>query len=184
MISRKEAFILLKKYLRDEQNIIYSISVEAILREIAKKIERDENLWGLTGLLHNLDYEFTENNPEQRGTLSSQLLEDLLPERGVNAIRANNYIHTDYMPTTSLDKVLIAAVATTGLIFEIVHSLPTKKIDLITIDILKAKFVDSSFAPRYNRNKIKLCTDFGLDLPTFLELSLNALKGISSKIIV
>ncbi len=182
MISRKEALILLKKYLRDEDNIKYSIAVEAVLREIAKKLERDVDLWGLTGLLHNLDYEFTASNPEQRGTLSSQLLEDLLPERGVDAIRANNYVHTDYMPTTAIDKSLIAVVAVTGFIMEVARNMPNKKIDEITLDKLKAKFVDSTFATKYNRNKIKLCTDFGIDLKTFLEISLNSLKSINNNL--
>jgi len=184
MITRKEAFILLRRYLRDEDNIKYSIAVEAILREIAKKIDRDEELWGLTGLLHNLDYEFTRNNPEQRGNLSSQLLEDIFHENGINAIRANNYVHTDYMPTTSLDKSLIAAVAITDLIFEISRSLPTRKIEDITIERLKIKFLDSSYAKKINRNKIKLCTDVGIDLKTFLKISLDALRGISNKLII
>ena len=109
MITRDEAFVLIKKYLRHEDNIRKSLAVEAILREIAKKLERNADLWGLTGLLHNIDYEYTSTEPESRGVLSAQLLEDLLPEKAVNAIKANNYTHTDYIPTTSLDKSLMAA---------------------------------------------------------------------------
>ena len=128
MISREEAFLLLKKYLRDEDNIRYSLAVEAVLREIANRLDRDEELWGLTGLLHNLDYEYTITEPEKRGSLSAQLLEDLIPEPGVNAIKANNYMHTDYIPITSLDKSLIAVDAAIGLIVATVHSIPSKKL--------------------------------------------------------
>lgn len=182
MINRDEGFILLKKYLRDKDNINYSIAVEAILRETAIKLGRDEELWGLTGLLHNLDYEYTSNEPEKRGTLSAQLLEDLLPERCVNAIKANNYMHTDYIPATSLDKSLIAADAIAGLIIGIAQSIPSKKIADIDLKIFIKKFYDSSFATRYNRKKIQLCADIGIELDTFLELSLNTLKQISDKI--
>ncbi len=182
MINREEACVIIKKYLRHEDNIKYSLAVEAVLREMAKRLDRDEELWGLTGLLFNLDYEFTSNEPEKRGSLSAQLLEDLLPERGVNAIKANNYMHTDYIPTTSLDKSLIAADAATGLVMVVAQSMPSKK--LAEVDLLKLmnKFDDPSFANRYNRNRIQLCNDIGIELEAFLELTLNILKQISDKL--
>ena len=182
MINRDEAFVLIKKYLRDEENINYSLAIEAVLREIAKRLEQDEDLWGLTGLLFNLDYEFTSNEPEKRGSFSAQLLEDLLPQRGINAIKANNYMHTDYIPTTSLDKSLIATDAATGFIIATAKSMPSKKI--VELDLLKLmnKFDDPTFANRFNRNRIQLCTDIGIELETFLELILNILKQMSEKL--
>lgn len=182
MINREEAFVLLKKYLRDEDNIKYSLAVEAVLREMAKRLDRDEELWGLTGLLHNLDYEYTSSEPEKRGNLSAQILEDLLPESGINAIKANNYMHTDYIPTTSLDKSLIAADAATGLIIVTTRSMPSKKLAEVDLEILMDKFYDSSFATRYNRSKIQLCADIGIELGAFLELILNTLRKISDKL--
>jgi len=182
MINREEAIILLKKYLKDEENISYSLAVEAIMKEMAKRLDRDEELWGLTGLLHNLDYEYTSSEPEKRGTLSAQLLEDLLPERCVNAIKANNYMHTDYIPATSLDKSLIAADAVAGLIIVTAQSMTSKKLADVDLETFMNRFYDSSFATRYNRSKIQLCADIGIELDAFLELSLNTLKQISDKI--
>ena len=182
MINRDEAFILLKKYLRDEDYIRYSIAVEAVLKELAKLFDKNEEHWGLTGLLHNLDYEFTKNEPEKRGNLSAQLLEDLLPESCVNAIKANNYMHTDYIPTTSLDKSLIAADAATGLIIATARSMPEKRLVDVDLEILLDKYNDSSFAPKYNRNRIELCVDVGLDLKTFLELCLKTLMHMSDQL--
>ena len=181
MINRDEAFTLLKKYLRNEGNIKYSMAIEAIMRKLAKFLEKNEEYWGLTGLLHNLDYEFAGNEPEKRGNLSAQLLEDLLPESCVNAIKANNYMHTDYIPTTSLDKSLIAADAATGLIIATAHSMPDKKLGDINLELLLDKFNDPSFAPKSNRNRIELCTDIGIDLKSFLELCLITLKHISEQ---
>ena len=182
MINREEAFVLLRKYLRDEDNINYSIAVEAVLREMARKLDRDKELWGLTGLLHNLDYEYTSSEPEKRGSLSAQLLEDLLPERCINAIKANNYMHTGYIPTTSLDKSLIAADTATGLIIVTARSTPSKKLAEVDLETLTDRFYDSSFATRYNRSKIQLCADIGIELGAFLELSLNTLRQISDKL--
>ena len=182
MLDREEAFALLKKYLREPGSIKYSYAVEALLREIAKVLYRDVELWGLTGLLHNLDYEFTRGDIEQRGNLSAQLLNDLLPENGVNAIKANNYTHTDYIPTTSLDKSLIAADAICRLILATALKTPNKRLSEVDLNLLTKNYQDLSFAPTISRHRIKLCVDLGIDVKSFLELSLNSLKSISDKI--
>lgn len=182
MINRKEALTLLNKYLREIDNIKNSFATEAVLKEIAKLLNKDENLWGLSGLLHNLDYEFTDNHPEQRGTLSAQLLEDLLPNNAINAIRANNYLHTDYMPVSTLDKSLIAGVAVIDFILDTSKTLPKKKISELNFETLKNKYNDESFSSYNIRSKIKLCKDIGIEINEFLELSLNALKSISNKL--
>ena len=81
MLDRNEAFILIKKYLRNRNSIRISLAAEAILKELAKKLYKNEELWGLTGLLHNIDYEYTLNDPEKRGVISSQILDGLLPKK-------------------------------------------------------------------------------------------------------
>ena len=182
MINRDEALVILKKYLRNEDNLKYSLAVEAVVREIAKRLERNEELWGLTGLLYNLDYEYTINEPEKRGILSAQILEDLIPERAVNAIKANNYMHTDYIPTTSLDKTLIAVDAAVGLILAIAQTGPTKKISDIKLETVIEKFNDTEFATRYNRNKIQLCVDVGIDINYFFKLILDTLNQVSNEL--
>jgi len=182
MLARDEAFTLIKKYLRNDENIKYALAVEAILREMAKRLDKNEELWGLTGLLHNLDYEFTNNDPENRGTLASQILEGLLPEEGINAIKANNYLYSDYIPVTSLDKALIAAVTLTGLIFATIKSIPSKKLSDVDINVLYTRFNDPDFAPKYNRSRIKLCVDTGVEVETFLAFGLQTLKEIADKL--
>ena len=128
MISREEAFVLLKKYLKEPKNIRYSFAVETLLKQIAKTLDKNEEMWGVTGLLHNIDHEYTEGELEKRGNLSSQLLEGLIPEKCTNAIKANNYMHTDYIPITSLDKSLIAAAAICSLILATAQTTSSKKV--------------------------------------------------------
>ncbi|KAA0005110.1 MAG: phosphohydrolase [Thermoplasmata archaeon] len=182
MLTREEAFTLIKKYLKDDENIKYALAVEAILREMARRLGKNEELWGLTGLLHNLDYEFTSGDPQNRGTLAAQILEGLLPEDSINAIKANNYLYSDYIPVTSLDKALIATVSLTGLIFATARSIPSKKLSDVDINVLYAKFNDPGFAPNCNRSRIKLCVDTGIEVETFLALSLKTLQGIADEI--
>jgi len=182
MLNREEAYVLVKKYLKDEDNINYSLAAEAIMKELARRLERDENLWGLTGLLHNIDYEYTAGEPEKRGVLSSQLLEGLLPDMGVNAIKSNNYTQTDHIPTTSIDKSLIAVDATVGFIIAVAKSTPSKKIVGVDFKTLIEKFNDKNFAARYNRNRIAMCTHVGMDLKVFLAICLKTLHDMSDEI--
>jgi len=179
MINRVESFALLDKYLKDDKLIKHSLAVEAILIKIAKKLDENEKLWGLTGLLHDLDYEYTQGSPEKHATVSAQILKGLIPIDAVNAIKAHNYIHTDYIPTTTLDKALIAADAVSGLIIATALVMPSKKIFEVELKTLLNKFRDNSFARGCNRDRIKLCLNIGISQETFLEMSLNALKEIS-----
>lgn len=176
MISRDEALILVKKYLKEKDNIRSSLAVETILKKIAYFLDKDAKLWSLVGLLHNLDYEYCAESPEKRGALTAQVLEGLLPEGGINAIKSNNYMHTDYIPTTSLDKTLIASITALNLIFSVEKLVPSQKISDIDINLLILKFKDQNFASRYNRNRILLCQDLGMDVQKFLALCLEALK--------
>jgi len=182
MIDRQQAFILIKKYLKDKDNIRIALAVEAVLKKMAELLEKDEELWGITGLLHNLDYEYCAGDPEQRGVLSSQLIDGLLLENAVNAIKANNYMHTDYIPITSLDKSLIASVTAAGLISSIVRTTESKKISDVDLAQVVIKFNDSGFVLRYNRSRILLCEDIGMQLEFFLNLCLEEMKKISDEL--
>ena len=85
----------------------------------------------------------------------------------------------DYIFITSIDKSLLAADAVSGLIIAAALVMPSKKIHDVRLKTLLNKFNDKSFAKGCDRNRIKLCLDVGIDLETFLMLSLNALKKIS-----
>ena len=182
MIDRDEAFALLEKYLKNDKLIKHSLAVEAILVKMARKLDDDETLWGLAGLLHDLDYEYTQGEPENHANVSAQILDGLLPKSGVNAIKAHNYMHTNYAPTTLLDKALIAADAISGLIVATALVMPTKKLSEVEPKTLLNKFKDKSFARGCSRSRIELCLDAGISKEMFFELSLSALKEISDKL--
>lgn len=182
MLSRNEAYDLLKKNLQTENLIKHSLAVEAILKEIAKKLGEDPVLWGITGLLHDLDYDFTKNEPKRHSLITTNVLDGLLPEEAINAIKAHNYQYTAQIPQTFFDKSLIAADAVSGLVIAAALVMPSKKISDVTSKTLMTKFKDKSFASGCDRKRIELCKDMELDLQIFLELSLNALKNIANEL--
>jgi uncharacterized protein len=182
MINRDEALILLEKYLKNKNLIKHSFAVEAILKNMARKLNEDEELWALTGLLHDLDYDHTKDTPQKHATITSELLQDLLPDHAINAIKAHNYQYTEYIPESALDKSLIAADAVSGLIIAAALVMPSKKLSDVTVKTLENKFKDKSFAAGCNRKRIELCSDCGIELEEFLNLSLQAVQQISYEI--
>jgi hypothetical protein len=182
MISREESLELLKRYLKNENMIKHSLAVESILKETAKKVNGEEEVWTLAGLLHDLDYEYTKEEPERHSVVSAQILDELLPKEAINAIKAHNYKHTMQTPESKLDKLLIAADAVSGLIVASALVMPSKKLSEVTVKTLIKKFKDKSFAAGCDRKRIMLCEDVGIGINEFLESSLNALKNIADKL--
>ncbi|MBN1280370.1 MAG: HDIG domain-containing protein [Candidatus Thermoplasmatota archaeon] len=180
MITRPDALVLLRENLRTTNLVKHSLAVEAILIAMAKRLHEDPDVWGLTGLLHDLDYDFTKDEPEKHSLMTVRMLEGLLPEEAINAIKAHNYQFTAQIPMTYLDKSLIAADAVSGLIIAAALVMPSKTLAEVTPHTVIDKFKDKSFAAGCNRKRIELCADMEFELPVFLELSLNALKGIAS----
>jgi putative nucleotidyltransferase with HDIG domain len=182
MINREEALSILHKYLQDDKLRKHSYAVEAIMKKTAQYLKEDTQLWSIVGLLHDIDYEYTQNNPNEHGNVSADLLNDLLPSMAINAIKGHNYIHTGYLPTTYLDKALIASDAVSGLIIATALVMPNKTLAEIKQSTLKKKMNDSSFAKSVDRKRIKLCQDLGIDLDAFLKMSLTAMNEIHTKL--
>ena len=178
MIARDQQIELLKKYLKSDNLIKHSIAVEAILLALAKKLHKPEDIWAATGLLHDIDYDFTKTEPHRHATMSAQILKGILPKEITNAIKSHNFRHTDKTPETSLDKALIAADAASGLVIATALIIPTKKLKDVTLNTLLNKYKDNSFARGCDRKRINLCEDFGLTHTDFLDISLQALISI------
>ncbi|NLB52017.1 MAG: HDIG domain-containing protein, partial [Syntrophomonadaceae bacterium] len=78
---RDEALTLLKDYLHDENHIKHSLAVEAIMRGVAAHLGEDVEKYGLTGLLHDIDYNMTGEEPFKHSLLGAEILEKQgLPE--------------------------------------------------------------------------------------------------------
>ena len=180
MIERNEAWSLLKGYLKEPENLENSIVVEAIMRLLSKRLNENETLWGLVGLLHNLDCEYTQENPEKRGFVTAEILKGMLPTDGINAILSTNYIHTDVLPTSTLDKCLIASNSVCRLIKATLKSNSEGRNSDINLKMLINRYNDESFAKEVKRERIKLCSDCDLTLEEFFNLSIKALENMST----
>jgi putative nucleotidyltransferase with HDIG domain len=182
-MEREALYQTLKEKVHDENLIKHMISVEAVMKALAKKFGEDEEKWGLTGLLHDIDYEETKEDPGSHSIIGSEWLKEMgMPEDIVHAVLAHNARHG--VPRTSLlDKALWVTDPVTGFIIAVALVRPDKKIASVELKSMKKKFKEKSFAAGADREQIKACEqELGVPLDEFLELALNAMQGISDKI--
>jgi len=149
--SREEAFSLLKKHVLDDYQIKHSQMVGRVLEAYAKKFNEDENLWFLTGLLHDLDYyEFPEEHPQ----VEIKWFEEMgLPDELIHAVKAHALSLTGETPKTKLASCILATDELCGLIHAYSLMRPNQYEGMEASSVLK-KFKDKTFAAKINRKKI------------------------------
>ncbi len=174
IISREQALELLRTHTEETHLMQHALAAEAVLCALARHLGEDENLWSLTGLLHDLDYAKTHQTPEVHGLIASEMLKDKLPPEAREAICAHNGEMNGTMPKTKLDFALRCGESVTGLIVTAALVRPTGITGMETKS-LKKKMKDKAFAASVSRENIKQCSELNLELDQFLSLSINAM---------
>lgn len=185
MITREEALNLLKKYVKNDKIIKHCLAVEAIMRGLARELGEDEELWGLVGLLHDIDYELTGKDLSKHGLKSMEIVEGKLPREAIEAIGAHNE-HNGFKPSSDyaikLTHALRAADHLSGLIIATALVMPSKKLAEVKVKSIKKKFKSKDFARGVDRSRIREIEELGIDLNKFFEIGLNALKSIANEL--
>lgn len=185
MISREEALELVKAQNPEPHLVQHALASEAIMRALAAHFaESPENIeiWGITGLLHDLDFPQTRDTPEQHGLTSLALLEHVdVPDELRDAIAGHNFECNKRPCDTKLARSLRCAETVTGLIITAALVRPTR-FDGLGAQSLKKKMKDKAFAASVNRERIRDCESIGLELGEFLDLGVAALAPIAAQI--
>ncbi len=174
-ISRQEALELVESHTTEAFLFQHALASEAVMEALAQHLQEDTTLWGLAGLLHDVDYVQTASTPEKHGLLSCELLKGRLPEETLQAIRAHNGEMNGNAPQSTLDFALRCAESVTGLVVTAALVRPTG-ITGMQAKSLKKKMKDKAFAASVSRENIKECEKIGIDLDTFLKLSITAME--------
>jgi len=158
-------------------------AVEAVMRTLAEKFSGNPEQWGLAGLLHDIDWEETENDFTQHSLKSAQYLTDAgVDPAVVQAIKAHNHTH-GFPLSTLMEKALFSAEELTGLIAACALVQPSKKLAEVTVESILKKFKQPSFAKGVDREIILQSeTLLGMTLKELIELELNAMRGIADTI--
>lgn len=179
-MNRQEALVLLKEYIKNKNLIKHSLAVEAVMKGLARHFGQDEERWSLTGILHDIDYEKTQNDPSQHSLVGARLLEDLGIDKDIyRAVKVHNEAHGD-LPETLMEKSLYVSDPLTGLIVAAALVLPSKKLADLRVKSLLNRFKEKAFARGANRKIIGKCQEYlNLDLEEFFKISLQSMQEIS-----
>jgi len=181
-MSRDEALKLVNEWIFDEKIRKHVLAVEAIMRGLARFFGENEELWGLVGLLHDLDYDRTRDNVEMHAKLTADFLKDKLPDEAIKAILSHNE-RTGEKPSSKLAYALIAADQISGLIVATALVMPSKKLEEVKVRSVRKKFKQKDFARRVRRDRIlKALEHLGIDLNKLIEISLESLKPIHEEL--
>ncbi len=180
MLSRNDALELVTRNLTQKNHIKHTLAVEIIMRALAKRFGASEDLWGLAGLLHDLDYEQTMDTPARHGLLTVEMLAGLdVPQEVTDAI----LVHAGHRERNSLmDKAICCVDPVTGLIVASALMHPSKTIAAIEADFVGKRFKEKRFAAGANREAIAGCSELGLELHEFFSVSIDAMRGISREL--
>lgn len=152
------------------------------MRRLAGHFGEDVEKWGLAGLLHDVDYDETAQDPERHSMIGADLLASLGVEPDiVYAVRVHNEAHG--LPRLSLmDKSLHACDPLTGLITSAALILPAKKLAAVDAEFVIKRFGEKAFARGANREQIRRCEELGLELDQFIRFGVEAMQGISDEL--
>lgn len=182
MLSRNEAYTELQKYVTNKNLLKHMISTEVVMIRLAKHFDQNSDVWGLAGLMHDIDYDQTKDQPDVHGIKGAEILTDLgFSEELVHAVKAHN--ERLGVPRESLlDKALYATDPLTGLIVAGALIRPEKKLGLVDVPFLRKRFDEKAFARGANRQQIQACSELGLSLEEFLAFGLEAMQGIAQEL--
>ncbi|NCC48063.1 MAG: HD domain-containing protein [Clostridia bacterium] len=152
--NREQAWDLLIRYNSNEALQRHALAVEGVMRHFAGLFDEDPDLWGVIGLLHDLDY---EQFPKSHCSKTREILQDLDTDPvWIRAIISHGYgICSDVRPESDLEKVLFTIDELTGLIQAAALMRPSRSVMDLELKSLKKKFKTPSFAAGVNRDVIR-----------------------------
>lgn len=181
-MNREQAINLLKKYNKEEFHIRHALTVEQVMRYFAKENGEEEELWGLVGLLHDVDF---EQFPDEHCQKTPELLKEIdASDEMVHSICSHGYgICSDVKPEHQMEKILFATDELTGLIWAATKMRPSHSTKDMEVSSLKKKFKDKKFAAGCSRDIIRQgAENLGWELETLFEKTLMAMRESEDKV--
>ena len=182
-ISHSQAIDLLHKYISNEKMIFHCLASEAVMRGLARKLGRDEDQWGLAGLLHDLDVEVTHADALIHGTQTEVLLKDYNVDPDIlDAIRMHNEYSAGKERSTEFQYALAAGETITGLIFATTYVYPDRKLTSVKPKSVVKRMKEKMFAATVKRENILECERIGIPIDQFAALAIEAMLPIADQI--
>jgi predicted hydrolase (HD superfamily) len=180
--TRQQAFELLKQYNKSESLIRHALAVEAVMRYSARKRGKDEEKWGIIGLIHDLDY---EQFPDSHCKKTEEILRtNGWPYDYIRAAVSHGWgICSDVEPQSELEKVLYAIDELTGLVTTSALVRPSKSVLDMTAKSVKKKWKDKRFAAGVDRSIIERGAQLlGMELTDLITDTIMGMRSVAEEI--
>jgi len=179
--TREAALNLLTEYISSPSLFKHMLAVEAAMRAYARRFGKDEEKWGVVGLLHDFDYErFPDDHPQAGARI---LQEQDWPEEIVRAVLSHAAERTGVTRESLMEKALHAVDDLTGLIVAVALVRPSKDIRDVKVKSVKKKWKDRSFAAGAHREGTEEgAAAIGMDLWEHVGVVLEAMQGIAAEL--
>lgn len=181
MPTRDDAYRLMTSHVQNENLQKHMLSVEAAMRFYARKYGDDEEIWAMTGLLHDCDYEKFPDLNEHTKVLAQWLSEDGYDERIIYAILAHNDVNVATHPRNNLlSRALYACDEITGMITATALVRPNKSIIGLEVSSVRKKMKSKGFAAGVNRDDlVNSAAELGVDLDEHIAFVIQAMSSIA-----
>jgi putative nucleotidyltransferase with HDIG domain len=179
-MDRDQAMALVRDKAEKETTVRHLMSVEGVMRRLARHFGEEEDTWGLVGLFHDLDQDQTHDLPERHAYQAAEWLREAgVAERVVNGVLA--HAHEQYR-NDRMSKAIVHADAVAGLLVAAALVRP-EKAQGMKVSSVKKKLKEKAFAPGVNRDEITDVEErLGLPLDEFIRLGIEGLQEVAAKI--
>ena len=180
--TREEALVLFQEYNQSESLLHHGLAVEGVMRHFARLKGEDEEMWGVIGLLHDLDY---ERYPQEHCKKTREIMAAKgIDEYYIHAIECHGFgLCTDVEPLETMEIVLYTIDELTGLINAAAIMRPSKSVLDLEVKSVKKKFKDKKFAAGVNRDVIKDgCERLGMPLDEVIAETIMGMREVADAI--
>ena len=182
--DRETALAKLQEKVETDWLVKHCIASGAVLRAVAERLGEDADAWEVIGILHDVDFDVTKDDPEKHTVLAGEWLREWgFGEQAVRAVLAHNEMAEHGLERGStLELALSASESITGLVVATALVMPSKKLADVKPKSVRKRMKEKAFARKVSREEIMQCEQIGIPLAEFCELAVVAMRGVSDEL--
>jgi len=182
--DRETALGKLREKVSTDWLVKHCIAAGAVMRAVAERLGGDPDAWEVLGIMHDVDFEETKDDPQRHTVLAGEWLREWgFDEMAVKAVLAHNEMADHgYARESTLELALSASESITGLVVATALVMPDKKLASVKPKSVRKRMKEKAFARKVSREEILQCEEIGIPLAEFCEIAVVAMQGVSNEL--
>lgn len=181
-MDRQQAYAIVTEFIQNPNLVNHMLAVESAMRYYARKLGQDEEMWGITGLLHDFDWEIHPTLEQHPSAGEPILRQRNVPAEVIRAV-LSHADHTGIPRRSLMEKALYACDEITGMITAVALVRPSRSLHDLTSSSVKKKWKDRAFAAGANREEMeRAAVEFEVDLWQHVDEVITAMRSIAPEL--